>query len=70
MLSCEVRCRKPDPAIYRHLLGLTDVPAERPLFVDDKPKNVRGARRAGMHAVVFTGERAFMRALEDLGVAP
>jgi epoxide hydrolase-like predicted phosphatase len=52
--SCEVGMRKPNPAIYLlalELLGVTD--PSTAVFLDDAPGNVDGARRAGLHAILF-----------------
>jgi putative hydrolase of the HAD superfamily len=51
--SCEHGVIKPDPAIYRVCLGALGCEPQRTLFFDDRPRNVEGARRAGMEAHVF-----------------
>lgn len=52
-VSGELKLAKPDPAIYRHLLGVIGAPPEECLFVDDAPKNVAGAQAVGMQALRF-----------------
>ena len=67
VVSWEVGCCKPDPAIYRLALARLRIPAEETLFVDDRPPNVVGAQAVGMQALLFSGpdpvsalrERAF-----------
>ena len=44
---------KPDPAIYRLLLGRYGLAAADCLFIDDSAKNVAGARAIGMQAHLF-----------------
>ena len=65
--SCEVGMRKPNPAIY-HLaleqLGVAD-PASA-VFIDDAPGNVEGARRAGLHGLLFEDAGATLEALDAL----
>jgi putative hydrolase of the HAD superfamily len=51
--SCEHGVIKPDPAIYQLCLDALGCLPERVLFFDDRPRNVEGARRAGMDAHVF-----------------
>lgn len=51
VLSCEVGCAKPDPAIYQHALGLLGVRAGAAVFVDDQPAFCAGAVEAGMTAL-------------------
>ncbi len=54
LISYEVHLLKPDVAIYKALCERFNLMPEECLFIDDKPENVVGAQRAGMHAVVFT----------------
>ena len=50
--SSEVGMRKPNPAIFRHALGLLGVPPEGAVFLDDAPGNVAGAEAAGLHGIL------------------
>jgi len=51
--SCEHGVIKPDPAIYKVCLNALGCEPHRTLFFDDRPRNVEGARNAGMEAHVF-----------------
>jgi len=51
--SCDVRLAKPEPGIYEHSLRGLDVAAADALFLDDKEANVEGARRLGLHGLLF-----------------
>ncbi len=65
--SCEVGMRKPNPAIYQlalDQLGVTD--PSTAVFIDDAPGNVEGARRAGLHALLFEDEASCLAALDEL----
>ncbi len=44
---------KPEPEAYLKALDILDVQAEECLFIDDKLRNVEGARAVGMRAHVF-----------------
>ncbi|MBL8266669.1 HAD-IA family hydrolase [Steroidobacter sp.] len=44
---------KPDPMAYATCADALGVSATECVFVDDQPRNVKGARDAGMHAVQF-----------------
>ena len=55
VVSWEVGCLKPDPAIYQLTLAKLVVRAEEALFVDDRPPNVAGAQAVGMQAMLFSG---------------
>ena len=54
VFSCEVGFVKPEPQIYRQLLGQLRAPASIVLFVDDVADNVEAARAAGLQAEIFT----------------
>ncbi len=51
--SSAVGMRKPDPAIYHHVLAELGVEPDAAVFVDDMPANVDAARAVGMHGVLF-----------------
>jgi putative hydrolase of the HAD superfamily len=53
-LSYEVRSIKPEREIYEHCLAGLGMPAEQTLFLDDRPENIEGAKRLGIHGVQFT----------------
>ena len=56
VVSYEVGCAKPDPAIYRICLDRLKVPAEAALFVDDRIENLEAASRLGIQTLHFTGD--------------
>lgn len=51
--ATETQAFKPDPRSYALALEAIRVPAAAALFVDDQPRNVEGARAAGLGAVHF-----------------
>lgn len=57
VISGEEHVIKPDPKIYRILLGRYSLNPAECLFVDDVQANVDGAVGVGMNAVRFTGCR-------------
>ncbi len=66
--SCYLGLRKPDPAIYHRALDILGRPAQRILFIDDRPENVAGAVDAGFKAVVFEGADSLRKELTQLEV--
>jgi len=66
--SCYVHLRKPDAAIYRLALEVTQTPAEDAVLVDDRAINVEAAGRIGMHAIHYRDHNQLLASLEDLGV--
>ena len=58
---------KPDPLIYQAAAAGLKVPASEILFVDDREENIAGALAAGMQAVRYDGQDAFVKELEDRG---
>ncbi len=53
VISSEERVAKPDPLIYRRVLGKLSVSPDKAIMIDDNPANIKGARAVGMNGVVF-----------------
>lgn len=68
VVSGELGMMKPDARIFRHLTQTHALEPSDCLFIDDSPKNVDGARAAGLHAVRFTGPDELRAALRDHGL--
>jgi 2-haloacid dehalogenase len=68
VVSGELGVMKPDGRIFRHLTQTHGLEAADCLFIDDAPKNVAGARAAGLHAVQFTGPEALRTTLREIGL--
>jgi len=66
--SCFVRLRKPDPAIYKLALDVTQKTREECCFIDDRPLNLEGARQVGMRVIQFQDANQLRRDLAELGV--
>jgi len=66
VLSHEIDAYKPEPEFYAHALKQALAPAVKCVFVDDLVVNIEGARKAGMHGVVFTTPEACKIELERL----
>jgi putative hydrolase of the HAD superfamily len=49
--SCYVRSRKPEEAIFRVALEVSQRPPEECLFIDDRPLNLDSPRRLGMNVI-------------------
>lgn len=54
--SCRLGLAKPDVAYFNRVLELLGHPSQRVLFIDDRAENVDAAKRAGLAAVVYSGE--------------
>ncbi len=62
---------KPDPRAYEACTAALGLPAAACVFVDDQPRNVAGAARAGWHTIDFDVKQpaqSYRHALELLGV--
>ncbi len=67
-VSGDVALIKPDKAIYdRHAADFELDPAST-VFIDDRLKNVEGAKAAGWQAIHFTSAEQLERGLRGLGV--
>ena len=67
--SCFVGLRKPEDAIYRLSLEITQRPPEESCFIDDRPLNLDTAVRLGMHAIQMKNAQQLRHDLQQLGVA-
>ena len=67
--SCYVGLRKPEEALYRLALDLTQRPPHECLFVDDRALNTQCARLVGIHTVDYRGADDLRRRLADLDVS-
>ncbi len=67
--SCELRIVKPDTAIYEHTLAALGVQPEEALFIDDRAENIEGAKKAGLHALLFRDEGTLQADLQQAGWA-
>lgn len=63
ILSYEVGCLKPNPAIYHRALELARIPAAEIFYVDDREDLIEAGHRMGFQTHRFAG---FDRLLEDL----
>lgn len=64
VISSEEKLIKPDVAIYKRLCRRYGLKPEECLFTDDRPVNVEGAKKAGMHAIVFTSAAQYEKDAE------
>ena len=67
-LSYQLRCAKPDPAIFRKAAELAGAAPSEIFYTDDIAGHVEGARAAGFDAVVFTGPEDLVVELRRRGV--
>ena len=64
--SSTVGTRKPEPAIYLHVLGLLDLPAKNVIFVDDMAANLDAAAALGYQTLLVGAADDHFAALDDL----
>jgi len=50
-LSYETGLRKPNPAIYEHVISTIGIDAKACLFVDDNKANINGAKSVGLQTI-------------------
>jgi glucose-1-phosphatase len=67
-LSSKIGLRKPDKAVYDHVVKAIGVPASRILFFDDLSENIEAARACGLKAVHVTSSDDVASALAALGI--
>jgi putative hydrolase of the HAD superfamily len=66
--SCYVGSRKPEEAIYRLALSVTQRKPEKCLFIDDRPLNLENPRRLGMNVIHYQGAEQLRRELRTYEV--
>jgi putative hydrolase of the HAD superfamily len=66
--SCFVHFRKPDEDIYRVALDISQVPADRIVYIEDRDMFVEAAEGLGIRGLLHRGYEATRRALEELGL--
>lgn len=59
---------KPEEKAFQFALNKLDAKAERTLFIDDRPDNIRAARRMGMSTIQFTDPDALVQQLGIYGI--
>lgn len=68
-LSYEIKLKKPDPAIFTHVLNALEIPAEKCLFVDDLVENVEAATKIGIRTIHFKEAGQLVEELKDHGIS-
>lgn len=68
VISSHVELLKPDPAIFKKLVGTYSLTPETCLFIDDTPANVAAARSIGMKGLVFQDGEALEKELAGMGI--
>jgi putative hydrolase of the HAD superfamily len=66
--SCFVRLRKPDEAIYRLALEVTQMPPAECCFIDDRELNLDAAKRLGMSTIRMQNAQQLQEELAKLGI--
>lgn len=63
--SHECGLSKPDPRAYALVCSRLEVEPDQTVFLDDHGPNVEGARRAGLHAVLYSGNAQAISDIEE-----
>ena len=67
--SSDLHIAKPDATAYRFVLHKIGVKPHEAIMVDDRLLNIRGAKRIGMHGIVYKNSRQFRKALKKYELA-
>jgi putative hydrolase of the HAD superfamily len=68
VLSYEVGMIKPDTGIYRHALKKFGLKPDECVFVDNRPRNVKGAGKVGIKSIIFESLGQLKRDLARMGL--
>lgn len=66
IISSEVGIAKPDPRIYQLALNRLQVSPDQAVFIDDFKENVDGAKRIGMHTILFENSQQARELLDQM----
>lgn len=66
IISCEVGLVKPDPKIFNLMLDRLGVEAGESVFIDDRIKNIEGARKMGFHTVFYVEKEKAIAELSSI----
>lgn len=66
--SCYLNARKPEEAIYRIALEVTQRPPENSVFIDDRLLNLENPRRLGMNVIHYQSAPQLRADLNALGI--
>lgn len=64
--SCDLNCAKPEAGIYLECVQGLGVTPQETIFIDDRPNNVAGAAKVGLHAILHTSEAETKQAVAAL----
>ncbi len=70
VLSADTGYIKPDPQVYKIALKELGLAADECVFIDDIPRNVRGAEAVGMKAIHYLNFPQFKKELNQLLTEP
>jgi 2-haloacid dehalogenase len=68
VVSGKEKIRKPFPEIYELILDRYHLSARHTLFIDDNPRNVRGAEDAGLVGLQFVSPAQLRQTLREMEV--
>ena len=66
--SCFLGARKPEEAIYRMALEVSQRAAESSVFIDDRALNLENPRRLGMQVIQHQNAKQLRGDLQALGI--
>lgn len=68
ILSCRIGAQKTDSKMFKTVLDALGCVPEECIFVDDRPHNVKAAKRLGMIGVQFKGSKKLIDQLRSIGI--
>lgn len=67
IFSCNEKVVKPDAEIYSRLCERYGISKDNCVFIDDSPKNIKGANDFGIRGILYTGQTP-QQLFEEIGV--
>jgi len=66
VVSSHIKVVKPDPEIYKHLLGKYNLVPDECIFIDDLQANITTANSLGIHGIVYTGVENLRKQFKEI----
>jgi len=68
IFSCEAKMSKPRDEIYKLMLVTASLRPDEIVFIDDKKRNLKPAKKLGIHTILFTDAIKMVEEFKRLGI--
>ena len=69
-ISSEIQRIKPEPSFYTYVTDFLHIDPSAAVMIDDNPKNIQGAERAGLNGILYRDRQQFLSELAPFLTVP